>query len=224
MTIFTLYHFTTCPLSRIARICLNEKNQSFKLIIEKPWEFREEFLRLNPAATIPVLLIDNTIIIRGIYPIVEFLEECDIQPKLLIGDAENRAHIRFVFNWFVEKFYDEVTKYILSEKIMRVLHTSGSPHSTAIRAAKKNMIHHLDYLSHLLINNTYLCGERITIADCAAAAQLSIVDLVSDIEWKKYPKIKAWYALMKSRPSFHSILQDEISGIITPTHYRNPDF
>ena len=206
-------------------MCLKEKNQSFDMISEKPWEHREEFLMINPAGTTPVLVLSNDSLIRGIYPTIEFLEELDIQPKLLVGDAENRAHIRFVFNWFTEKFYNEVTKYILSEKIIsRILYTESSPNSTAIRAAKKNIMYHLDYIAYLLSNNTYLCGEKVTIGDCAAAAQLSVLDLVGDVPWEYNGKVKAWYALMKSRPSLSAILKDVVNGILVPTHYTNPDF
>lgn len=225
MTAFRIYHFITCPFSRTIRMCLKEKNQSFEMISEKPWESREGFLIMNPAGTTPVLVLPNDSVIRGIYPAIEFLEEIEIQPKLLVGDAENRAHIRSIFHWFTQKFYDEVTQYILSEKIIsRMVNTYSSPNSAAIRAAKKNIILHLDYISYLLSNNTYLCGEKITIADCAAAGQLSVLDLVGDVPWEYNRKVKAWYALMKSRPSLSVILKDPVNGIITPTHYADPDF
>lgn len=194
------------------------------MIAEKPWEHREGFLMINPAGTTPVLISENNSLIKGIYPAVEFLEEIEIQPKLIIGDPENRAHVRFVFNWFVEKFYNEVTKYILSEKIIKIISLDGAPNSAAIRAAKKNITYHLDYIAYLLSNHTYLCGDRITIADCAAAAQLSVLDLVGDVPWEYNGKVKAWYALMKSRPSLNAILRDEISGLQVPTHYADPDF
>lgn len=205
-------------------MCLQEKNQDFKLINENVWENREEFLRINPAGTTPVLVIDNNLLIRGIKPVIEFVEEVYKEPELIPGNPEIRAHIRYIFDWFNDKFYAEVTKYILSEKIIRIITGDGSPNSSAIRAAKKNIIYHLDYLHYLLNDNTYLCGERLTIADCGAAAQLSVLDLVSDVPWDYSPKVKRWYSLMKSRPSFSLILSDEIYGITQPKHYSDPDF
>jgi glutathione S-transferase len=147
-----------------------------------------------------------------------------LQPQLLLGEPEHRAHIRYIFEWFMHKFYNEVTRYILSEKIFKILHGNDSPNSAAIRAAKKNILYHLDYISYLITDSTYLCGERITIADCIAAAQLSVLDLVGDVPWERNGKVKAWYALMKSRPSFKTILTDEMHGIKIPPHYTNPDF
>lgn len=221
---FRIYHFSGCPFSRTLRMSLKEKNLQFELIHEKPWEHKDEFFKINPAGTTPVLVLENDVLIRGIYSGIEYLEEIDAQPKLLVGDHENRAHIRYVFHWFTEKFYSEVTKYILCEKIIRILAIDGSPNSSAIRAAKKNITYHLDYIAYLLSNNTYLCGERITIADCAAAAQLSVLDLVGDVPWEHNTKVKTWYSLMKSRPSLSAILKDEIHGITPPKHYADPDF
>lgn len=224
MSLLRVYHFTACPFSRTLRICLKEKNQDYVLINENIWEHRKEFLKINPAGTTPVMVLENDVIIRGIYPSVEFLEEID-STKLIVGDAENKAHIRYVFNWFTEKFYNEVTQYILSEKIIRIVSENGSPNSSAIRAAKKNIIYHLDYIAYLLSNSRYLCGEKITTADCAAAAQLSVLDMVGDVPWEHSAKVKSWYALMKSRLSLSAILkQDEIAGITPPKYYDDPDF
>lgn len=224
MSLLTVYHFAACPFSRTIRICLKEKGQDFFLINENIWENREEFLRINPAGTTPVLVVNEKSLVRGIKPSVEFIEEVFNEPQLIPGDPEVRAHIRYLFDWFTDKFYSEVVRYILNEKIIRIIATDGSPNSSAIRAAKKNITYHLDYMDYLLSRSRYLCGEIITIADCAAAAQLSILDLVGDIDWKYSQKVKNWYSLMKSRPSVNSVLRDEIHCINIPQHYIDPDF
>jgi glutathione S-transferase len=224
MSLLIIYHFATCPFSRTVRICLKEKGEDFILINENIWENRQEFLRINPAGTTPVLVVNEKSLIRGIKPSIEFIEEVFNEPQLIPGDPEVKAHIRYLFDWFTDKFYSEVVRYILNEKIIRIIATDGSPNSAAIRAAKRNITYHLDYMDYLLNNSTYLCGERITIADCAATAQLSILDLVGDIDWNYSQKVKNWYSLMKSRPSVNSVLRDEIHGINIPQHYIDPDF
>jgi glutathione S-transferase len=57
-----------------------------------------------------------------------------------------------------------------------------------------------------------------------AAASFSILDYLGDIDWNQYEDVKEWYALMKSRPSFRSLLADRISGLKPPAYYENPDF
>ncbi len=224
MSLLKVYHFSTCPFSRTIRICLKEKGQAFELINENVWEQREDFLRINPAGTTPVLIVDGKGLVRGIRPAIEFIEEVFNEPALIPGDQEIRSHIRYLFDWFNDKLYSEVTRYILSEKIIKMMTYEGSPNSSAIRAAKQNITFHLDYMDYLLNRNTYICGERITIADCAAVAQLSVLDLVGDVAWDYHQRVKNWYSLMKSRPSVASVLRDKIPGIEPPKHYSDPDF
>ncbi len=52
----TLFHYPLCPHSRFVRLALEELGAPPRLVEERIWERREEFLRLNPAATTPVLV------------------------------------------------------------------------------------------------------------------------------------------------------------------------
>ena len=70
----------------------------------------------------------------------------------------------------------------------------------------------------------WLVGEKITLADIAAAAHLSVVDYLGVIPWDDYPEVKEWYALIKSQPSFRPILADRVLGFTPPKYYANLDF
>ena len=52
----TLYHLPLCPFSRKVRVVLKEKNLDFDLKQERVWERRPEYLQMNPAAEVPVLV------------------------------------------------------------------------------------------------------------------------------------------------------------------------
>jgi len=53
---FTLFHHPFCPQSRFIRLAVGEHGLDLRLVEERVWERREEFLTLNPAATTPVLI------------------------------------------------------------------------------------------------------------------------------------------------------------------------
>jgi glutathione S-transferase len=44
------------------------------------------------------------------------------------------------------------------------------------------------------------------------------------VPWDEDDAGKAWYARIKSRPSFRTILADRIKGANPSPHYANPDF
>jgi glutathione S-transferase len=219
-----VYHYPLCPFSRKLRIVLKEKYIGFELFYEPVWERRKEFIKMNPAGETPVIVKDAALIIAGNYPLFEYIEETYKDNGLLGETPEEKLAIRRITEWFDVKFYNEVTRYILNEKIIKTFAKSGEPNSQAIQAAKRNINYHLDYISHLKGENRYIAGDRPTLADFAAAAQLSVLDFVGDVPWHHNSNAKDWYSLVKSRPSFKPILLDKIPNFYPPAHYANPDF
>ena len=55
----TLFHHMMSTPSRFVRLSLAEYGVEFSLIEEKPWVRRREFLNLNPAGTLPVLVAER---------------------------------------------------------------------------------------------------------------------------------------------------------------------
>lgn len=221
----TVYHFSLCPFSRKLRIQLAEKGLDFELVSENYWENRREFLMLNPAMQVPVLVEPDGKTIPDSYAISEYIEAQYCGKNCLLGDSTGEgAGIRRLISWYDNKFYNEVTKYLVNEKVIRYLMKVGEPNSDIIRKAKKNLRNHLKYLSFLTSDCKYLMGEKFSMADIAAAAQISVIDYLGEMPWDDYPNVKDWYALIKSRPSFRGIMKDNVSGFKAPVHYANPDF
>lgn len=219
-----LYHFPLDPYSRKVRIVLKEKQLEFELELERPWERRERFLILNPAGETPVLLEPDGAAVSDPTAICELIEERYPDPVLLGADALQRAEVRRLVGWFDRKFHREVTQNLVDEKIGKRLAGRGGPDSAAIRAGKANIRTHLDYIGWLCDRRVWLAGELFSLADIAAAAQLSAVDYLGDVPWDDHPEAKDWYARVKSRPSFRPLLADHIPGVPPPPHYADLDF
>ncbi len=222
---YILYHYPLSPFSRKVRVALAEKGLRFDLKIEHYWERRREFLIMNPACQVPVLVAskgehrfsDST-------AICEYLDEVYSDSSLYGNDALERAEVRRLHGWFNNKFYYEVTKYILDEKLFKHLKREGEPRTECIRAAKNNIEYHLDYIDHLMKTRNWLAGDVFSMADITAACQLSVLDYFNDVPWERTAHAREWYALVKSRPSFRPLLKDRVSGFKPQPHYDNPDF
>jgi len=219
-----LYHLWLSPFCRKVRIVLLEKSLDFELKTENYWQRREEFLALNPAGDVPVMVEEDGQSISDSAAICEYLEEIAPEPQLFPGTPAERAEIRRLVAWFDGKFYSEVTRLLVGEKIMKRFLRGGAPNSEAIRAGKQNIHHHLDYVSWLTERRTWLAGPNFSIADIAAAAQISSVDYIGDVPWDEPEDAKEWYARVKSRPSFRPILADHLPGEPPPKHYADLDF
>jgi glutathione S-transferase len=135
-----------------------------------------------------------------------------------------RAEVRRLVHWFDEKFNAEVTENLVGEKMTKRYLGKGGPSSKAVRAGHANIHSHLDYIGYLTERRTWLAGDDFSLADIAAAAHLSSIDYLGDVPWAEHEEAKDWYARIKSRPSFRSILEDNIPGAPPQKHYANLDF
>ena len=220
----TLYHLWLSPLCRKVRIVLHEKGLEVELRTENLWQRRPEFLALNPAGDVPVMVEDDGFVLSDSGAICEYLEEIAPDPALIPGTAAERAEVRRLVAWFDRKFNAEVSENLVGEKIMKRFLRGGAPNSSAIRAGKENIHHHLAYIAWLTDRRTWLAGPTYSLADIAAAAHVSALDYIGDVPWDEHPDAKDWYMRMKSRPSFRPILADHLPGEPPPKHYANLDF
>jgi glutathione S-transferase len=227
----TLLHYPLDPFSRSIRLALAECGIEAALAEEKPWEWRPGFLELNPAGSLPVLLTDEDGPVSGAYAISEYLDETQGGGedqrgfRLFPGSAPARAETRRLVDWFHHKLHDEVTSYLVDEKVYRRYGPNGgSPNLEAIRAGHENLRYHLTYISHLAETRPWLAGEALSFADLAAAAHLSALDYLGEVPWEDYDAAKSWYALLKSRPSFRPLLADRVAGFIPSGTYADLDF
>lgn len=220
----TLFHLPLSPYSRKVRLVLAEKRLPFDLRLEKVWERRPEYLELNPAGTVPTLLEDNGLVIPDSNVICEYLDEAYPDTQLLGRTLAERVESRRLIAWFDGKFAGEVTRSLLGEKYLKRLAGRGNPDAALMRTGFVALRYHLEYVGWLAENRKWLAGAHISIADFAAAAHLSCLDFIGDVDWSLSQPTREWYARMKSRPSFRGLLADRVPGLTPPAHYIDLDF
>lgn len=218
-----LYHVPLSPFCRKVRLSLAEKKIECELIEERYWEENPDFHRRNPARKVPVLRIDGRTLPESA-AICEYLEEKYPEPPLMPRDPDGRYEVRRLVAWFDDKFHHEVTSKLLYERVNKKMMGAGFPDSGNVKAGSRAIKYHLDYMAYLLDRRRWLAGDVMTLADFAAAAHLSALDYNSDVDWNRSDVVKDWYAKIKSRPAFRSILADQVSGFPPSKHYSNLDF
>jgi glutathione S-transferase len=219
-----LYHLPLSPYARKVRLALSEKRLPFELKVEKVWERRSDYLDLNPAGTVPMLTEENGLSIPDSTVICEYLEEAYPDTPLVGRTLAERVEVRRLVAWFDGKFAQEVTDNLLGEKYLKRLMGRGNPDAGALRAGYANIRYHLDYIAWLAETRKWLAGPSLSLADFAAAAHLSALDYIGDVDWSISQSTKDWYARVKSRPCFRALLNDRVVGMNPPEHYADLDF
>jgi glutathione S-transferase len=217
-----LYFFPLCPFSRKVRLALSEKGVGYELKREYPWDGSERFYQLNPAARTPVLrLEEKNLTLVDSQAICEYFEETVDKSPLILGTAAGRAEIRRLTALFDESFFGDVTYPLLHEKMKKRLVLKQPPDSKVLRNAMRLAHEHLEYIDWLINTRRWLAGAQMSLADFAAAAQISVADYLGGIDWSGHDEAHGWYRVMKSRPSFRPLLSEKMEGIPPPSHYAD---
>jgi glutathione S-transferase len=229
-----LHHYPLCPFSRKVRLMLGEKRIGHELALAYPWEQTPDFLGLNPAAQVPVLVWREAaanpvpgggpIVLVDSSAILEYFEETVADTPLMGAGPLERAEVRRMIAWFDQKFYAEAGVHLLTERMWHRLFDKQPPNTTMLRHGLNAVDQHLKYVDHLVDTRKWIAGNSFSMADLAAAAHLSSVDYLGGIDWERHPSAKQWYMAIKSRKAFRPLLTDRMIGLAPPAHYEKLDF
>jgi glutathione S-transferase len=205
---------------------LAEKRLDHALAYESPWAPSDTLLEQNLFGTLPVLVDINGAAIFGNSAIREYLNETYPEIEMIGSDHLQRAEVRRLADWFDVVFYKDVYFPLINEKILKrfVKDMNRTPDPASVRAAYSKLSIHMDYMSWLADRRNWLAGKNFSIADIHAASFVSVLDYLGIISWDKYDVAKGWYARIKSRPGFRSILSDNLSQVPPSPEYSNLDF
>jgi glutathione S-transferase len=222
-----LHHFPLDPASRQVRLALGEKRLPFSEVQERYWERRDSLVALNPSGLTPVLVETSggkRVVVCESRAILEHIEEASPEPDLLGREPAERAETRRLLQWFDRKFDFEVNGLLLHEKMEKRLLGLGAPDLANLRAGREALRRHMTYIEQLLQNRDWLNGARLSLADFAAAANLSVIDYFGDVPWADFSSARTWYMKIKSRPCFRPLLADRWPGLAPVAHYDDLDF
>jgi glutathione S-transferase len=222
-----LLHHPLDPAARLARLMLAEYGVSVTLEEVKPWTRDPAFLEINPAATVPVLLDNGEVPVVGPLAVMLNIEE-RFAPTAVAGLvpalSSDRAEMWRLLEWVTAKLNDEVTRYVLEEKIIKRDRQGGTPDPAILRVAKANLAEHMHYFTWLFATRSWIAGDYMTLADFALAAHLSMLDYLGDIDWETAGETRDWYSRIKSRPAFRTLLNDRVVGMPAHRGYADLDF
>lgn len=196
------------------------------MMAEKRLEFalREPQGQDQGQEVLPTLIEENGFSIPGAALCLEFVNEAYPDAQLLGDEPYARVEARRLAHYFLFDISKWVTQPLLDEKLYKPLSRIGPANSQVVADAQTLKQDFLEFLTQLYAANNWLAGPSYSVADIAAAAQVSTLDFMNEIAWDNFRDLKRWYARVKSRRAMASVLADKVDGVVTPSHYANPDF
>ena len=146
----TLYHYYLCSSSRYIRLILEEHKIAYQTQLENYWKPQKDFLQLNPAGHLPVLINEENFPLIGANACVEYIKDLQSRPNLFVDDYREKAEINRLVHWFDVIFKKEVFDPIMYEKVYSRIIDNITPNSENIRAALQNLDFHVQYFLSLI--------------------------------------------------------------------------
>jgi glutathione S-transferase len=226
-----LYHGSTSVCSIKARVTLAEKGLEWEgelLDLMRGDQHRPEYGKINPNRVVPTLVHDGKTVLESTL-IMEYLDEAFPPPLLLPADPYRRALARLwmkKIDDYLHAACSTVTFATANRKALLRLapeelearfqrmpdpayrerqrlgirHGLGAPHvALAVRQHDK----YLGEMEAALADAPYLAGEAYSLADAAATPYVNRAEMIGmDVLWSDRPRVAAWLARMRARPSF----------------------
>jgi glutathione S-transferase len=161
----------------------------------------EAYKKKNPGGTIPALELDDGTVIGETVSICGYLEEIHPRPALIGSTAQERAET----NVWVRRVEQQITENMYSgfryaeglpmfKDRMRCLPEASSGLKTKAQDG-------LAWLDGLMQGKTYICGDRLTLADLVLYCCLDFAISVGQPLSPELKNLSAWFKRMDARPS-----------------------
>ena len=214
-----LLHFPLSPFCRKVRLVLGEKKLAYEATAVKPWE------QQRTLTTLPELVETDGCVITDARAIAEYLDEVAKDPPLLAPQPTVRAEARRWVNFFDERFWLAVTSVILDERVFKRFDPlrERQPDLARLKQAQQTLRDNMGLIERHFETAESFAGAT-NLADLSAASHFSCLDYFGDVPWKEFKFCREWYARIKSRPSFRTLLVDGLPGFPPSEHYQDLDF
>ena len=162
---------------------------------------RPEFLARNPAGTVPVLELEDGTYIAECTAITEYLDNLEGEPMLTGKGARERALVHMMQRRAEAGLLDAVATYFhhatpgLGPDIETYQNREWGEKS------RERALAGMRYLDEVLGKQSYLAGERFTMADITAFAGLAFADFAKIAVPADLANLIAWRARVSERPS-----------------------
>ncbi len=169
-----LFHYYRSSSSYRVRIALNLKGVSYQcvgvdLVADGGAQYAPEFTALNPEARVPALDTGQAILTQSL-AIIEYLEECYPEPRLLPRDPEQRARSRALAHLVACDIQP-----LNNLGVLRYLETELGHAKQETLAWYRHWIARgfTAFETHVAANNnTFCCGDEPTLADLCLVPQV----------------------------------------------------
>jgi elongation factor 1-gamma len=205
--VYTIYTYPQNPNADKALIAAEYVGEDIKVAEVQLGKSNktEEFLTMNPLGKVPTLLTEDGAIFES-NAIARFIARKKPEAGLY-GSSDYEAGL-------VDQWIDFGSMELYPPAAMWIYPVLGFAkyNKATYKNARDDVMKVMDILESHFIKNTFLVGQRITLADIALVCNFKrLFDLVLDMDVQgEYPSIVRWYLTCRNQPQFVAVMGEPI--------------
>lgn len=202
------YDCSSAPSPRRIRIFIAEKGLEIETVqvdLGAGEHLSEEFRKINPQCTVPVLELDDGTCLCDSNSISLYLDEVHPQPNLLGRDAKEKAVIamwnrEIEFNGFlaIAECFRNRTRGLANRALTGTVNYAQIPELSE-RGRQRTRQFFAD-LDQRLADSDYIAGDRFTVADITAVVAIDFAKWIKESIADDQANLQRWYDAVAARP------------------------
>lgn len=157
------------------------------------------YAALNPNQRVPALE-DGDFQLWESNAIIQYLATKKPQSGLLPADERGRADVAR-WQFWESTTWDAACAILVFERFVKGFFGGGAPDPAEVEKGLQRFRRAAKVLDAHLHGRTYLCGNRLTIADFAVAAILTMAE-PAQLPLESYAEIRRWAAILADLPAW----------------------
>jgi len=206
----TFYDCTPAPSPRRARIVLAEKGIAHDVRIvdlSKGEQLTPEFAAINPACTVPALVLDDGTVLTDNAGIAAWAEAVQPDPPLLGRTALEKAAVASWNSRLEGECFMAIAEVLRNTARGMKDRALPGPHNYAqipelAERGRARLLHFLDRFEGHMNGRDWVATDSFSLADITAGVALDFAGWVKVDVNADRPAITAWRAKLAARPSF----------------------
>ena len=199
-----LFYDSIGPNPRMVRMFMAEKGftaEKATVDLRGGENRRPEYMAKNPSGQTPALALDNGLILAEITAICEYVDETGKGPSLIGATPEERAETRMWTRRIDLNIIEPGANGFRFSEGLKLFENRVRCIPQAAADLKLVAKEKLAWLDAQMAGKTFVCGERLTMADILLFAFLDFFPSVGQPLDPANQNIAAWFERMKARPS-----------------------
>ena len=132
--------------------------------------------------------------------IIQYLATKKPESGLLPAEERGRADVAR-WQFWESTTWDPACAILVFERVIKAFFGRGAPDPTEVEKGLQRFHHAAQVLDAHLRGRTYICGNRLTLADFAMAADLTMT-VPAQLPLESYGEIRRWAAILADLPAW----------------------